>query len=89
MPWENGRKPQGKSGDSLPSCPQGYSLKRLLKALGLGKSTYEFHARRFREGSRKDPLEAKIEAVFSGNKGRYGVRRVTAALRRDGERSAR
>lgn len=65
---------------------QGYSLKRLLKALGLGKSTYEFHARRFREGSRKDPLKAKIEAVFSGNKGRYGVRRVTAALRRDGER---
>ena len=31
MPWENGRKPQGKSGDSLPSCLPGYSLKRLLK----------------------------------------------------------
>ena len=81
---EGSRKEKAEIAYRLAS--QGYSLKRLLKALGLGKSTYEFHARRFREGSRKDPLKAKIEAVFSGNKGRYGVRRVTAALRRDGER---
>ena len=50
----------------------------------LSKPSYEYHARRFRAGIRKDPLEEEIEAVFAENRGRYGVRRVTAALRKKG-----
>lgn len=52
----------------------------------LSKSSYEYHARRFRAGIRKDPLEEEIGAVFAENMGRYGVRRVTAALRKKGTR---
>ncbi len=52
----------------------------------LSKSSYEYHARRFRAGIRKGPLEGEIEAVFAENMGRYDVRQVTAALRKKGTR---
>ena len=58
--------------------PQGhYKLRHLLKALDLRKSTYEFHAKRLREGDRPESEEtAKIREIFEKNKGRYGFRRV-------------
>lgn len=66
--------------------PQGhYRLRHLLKALDLRKSTYEFHAKRLREGDRPESEEtAKIREVFEKSKGRYGFRRVAAALRNEG-----
>ena len=64
------------------SDPQGkYRLTCLLKAIHLSKSTYMFH--KYRIEAAKEPeteLEKLVLEEFKENKGRYGVRRITASL---------
>ena len=68
------------------SDPQGkYRLTCLLKAIHLSKSTYMFH--KYRIEAAKEPeteLEKLVLEEFKENKGRYGVRRITASLRLKG-----
>ena len=68
------------------SDPQGkYHLTCLLKAIHLSKSIYMFH--KYRIEAAKEPeteLEKLVLEEFKENKGRYGVRRITASLRLKG-----
>lgn len=60
---------------------EGYSLKYLLKAMGLSKSTYYYEiGKTDKVLERNADISSEIESIFKDNKGRYGVRRVHQAL---------
>lgn len=64
---------------------QGHTLTRLLKAAGLSRSTFYYQAGVQQAEDPYAGLKARIRAVYECHKGRYGYRRVTAALRQAGE----
>ena len=60
---------------------EGHPLKHLLKAIGMARSTYFYELSKTNAvQERNAAVEAEIQAVFTQNKGRYGVRRVHAEL---------
>jgi putative transposase len=65
---------------------QQYPFTNLLKAAGLPRSTFYYQLEVLREGDKQKQLKDTIRAVFERHKGRYGYRRVTAAIRQLGER---
>lgn len=60
-------------------------MPRLLKAAGLPRSTFYYQAKVLAAGDRYAELKSSIRAVYERHKGRYGYRRVTAQLRREGQ----
>lgn len=64
---------------------QGHTLTRLLKAAGLSRSTFYYQAKAQQAEDRHAGLKARTRAVYERHKGRYGYRRITAALRQTGE----
>lgn len=64
---------------------QGHSLSHLLKAAALSRSTFYYQAKAQQAEDVHAGLKARIRAVYEYHKGRYGYRRVTAALRQAGE----
>jgi len=62
-----------------------HSLERLLKAADLARSTFFYQRRAMASVDAPRALEARIRALYDEHKGRYGYRRITAALRRCGE----
>lgn len=65
---------------------QQYSLGALLKLASLARSTFYYQLGVLHTDDKHAQLKAKIKAVFERHKGRYGYRRVTAAIRHLGER---
>jgi len=63
---------------------QCHPVPALLRAAGLARSTFYYHLKSLQAGDRHADLKAKIQAVFERHKGRYGYRRVTAAIRQAG-----
>jgi putative transposase len=61
-----------------------YPLKGLLKLAGLARSTFYYQQQRPVVGNKHAGMKKRIEAIFHRHKGRYGYRRVTAAIRREG-----
>ena len=56
-------------------------MKYLLKAIGMGRSTYYYElSKSDAVQERNASVAAEIEVIFKDNKGRYGVRRVHAEL---------
>ncbi len=64
---------------------QGHTLTRLLKAADLSRSTFYYQAKAQQTEDPHAGLKARIRAVYECHKGRYGYRRITAALRQAGE----
>lgn len=64
---------------------QGHTLTRLLKAADLSRSTFYYQARAQQAEDRHAGLKARIRAVYECHKGRYGYRRITAALHQAGD----
>lgn len=62
-----------------------YPLKLLLRVAGLSRSTFYYHLKAQDGADKYAPLKVKISAIYARHKGRYGYRRITAALRRAGE----
>jgi transposase InsO family protein len=60
-------------------------LSQLLKLVGLARSTYYYQLRVVGAEDRFAPLKASIQSLYDVHKGRYGYRRMTAALRNDGQ----
>lgn len=58
----------------------------LLKVAGLARSTFYYQLKGQQVGDKYTELKATIKTVFDQHKGRYGYRRVTAALRQLGQR---
>ena len=59
---------------------------RLLKVAGLSRSTFYYQCNLSKAGDRYACLKRRIEAVYARHEGRYGYRRITAALSQSGER---
>lgn len=60
-------------------------LRHLLKVAGLSRSTFYYQIKAQQAEDRHAELKARIRAVYECHKGRYGYRRITAALRQTGE----
>jgi putative transposase len=57
----------------------------LLKVAGLARSTFYYQLKVLHGDDRHADLKTKIRSVFERHKGRYGYRRVTAAIRQTGQ----
>jgi putative transposase len=65
---------------------QQHPMAALLKAAGLARSTFYYQLKVLGTGDRHQELKARIKAVYERHKGRYGYRRITAAIRLAGQR---
>ena len=64
---------------------EGYTLKYLLAAMELSKSTYYYEIGKVdKVQERNADISSKIKSIFQENKGRYGVRRVCQELAQRG-----
>lgn len=63
---------------------QHYPLAGLLKLAKLARSTFYYQQQARQGGDRHEQLKAQIRTVFNHHRGRYGYRRVTAAVRQMG-----
>lgn len=59
---------------------QQYPIDGLLKVAGLARSTYYYQVKVLEAGDKDADLKAMIQAVYERHKGRYGYRRITAAI---------
>lgn len=57
----------------------------MLALSGLARSTFYYQQKALSSGDRHAALKTMIGSIFDEHKGRYGYRRVTAAIRRRGE----
>lgn len=64
---------------------QQYPVVGLLKLVGLARSTYYYQVSVLEAEDKDAELKAMIKAEFERHKGRYGYRRITAALRQLGK----
>lgn len=64
---------------------QHYNSAVLLKVAGLSRSTFYDQAKALEAGDRHAGLKARIRQIYERHMGRYGYRRITAALRQAGE----
>nr|WP_280949787.1 IS3 family transposase [Rhizobium miluonense] len=62
-----------------------YPFDGLLKLSGLSRSTFYYRQRMSALCDKHAALKDRIKAVFHAHKGRYGYRRVTAAIRQFGQ----
>jgi putative transposase len=62
-----------------------HDLAVLLKVSGLSRSTFYYQVRAQQADDRHASLKSRIHALYERHKGRYGYRRITAALRQAGE----
>lgn len=62
-----------------------HPLELLLRAAKLSRSTFYYHLKALGAADSYAELKQRIGAVYARHKGRYGYRRITAALRQGGE----
>lgn len=62
-----------------------FPLADLLDAAQLPRSTFYYQAKVLAMPDRHEEIKAKIQAVYAEHRGLYGYRRITAAIRRDGQ----
>jgi putative transposase len=55
-------------------------LTDLLQIAGLARSTFYYHCNTTQRDDRQSAMEARIRVIYDEHKGRYGYRRITAAL---------
>ncbi|MNK87576.1 Integrase core domain protein [compost metagenome] len=63
---------------------QQYPLAGLLKAADLARSTFYYQQKVVNAGDKHAELKARIRAVYTCHRGRYGYRRITATIRQMG-----
>jgi len=63
---------------------QEYSLNGLLAVSGLARSSFYYQLKLLRLTDKYASLKARIRRIFAQHRGRYGYRRITAAIRREG-----
>jgi len=64
---------------------QEHPLPTLLKIAELPRSVFYYHCQAQRAPDKYDELKGQIRSIFEQHHGRYGYRRITAALRQLGE----
>lgn len=63
---------------------QEYPLAGLLKVAGLARSSFYYQQNLARAVDKHASLKIRIRSIFEQHKGRYGYRRIAAAIRREG-----
>ncbi|MFC6478532.1 IS3 family transposase [Pseudomonas asuensis] len=63
---------------------QHYPLACLLKSAGLARSTFYYQSNALAAADKYAGLKSTIKTLFERHKGRYGYRRITAAIRNQG-----
>ena len=63
---------------------QHYRLKALLRVAGLARSSFYYQQKLMKQPDKYASLKTRICKIFKLHRGRYGYRRVTAAIRREG-----
>jgi transposase InsO family protein len=63
---------------------QEYSLNGLLAVSGLARSSFYYQLKLLRLTDKYASLKGRIRRIFAQHRGRYGYRRITAAIRREG-----
>lgn len=63
---------------------QHYPLADLLKVAGLARSSFYYQQKLMRLTDKYAGLKIRISRIFDQHRGRYGYRRITAAIRREG-----
>lgn len=61
-----------------------FPLAGLLRTAGLPRSSFYYQQKALQAGDRHCELKTKIREIFSRHRGRYGYRRITAELKRQG-----
>lgn len=61
-----------------------FPLVGLLRTAGLPRSSFYYQQKALEAGDKHCDLRTKIREIFDRHRGRYGYRRITAALRRNG-----
>ncbi len=59
---------------------QQYKLADLLRIAGLARSTFYYQCHAAQRANPQSAMEPKVRAIYEEHKGRYGYRRITAAL---------
>jgi transposase InsO family protein len=57
-----------------------HKLTDLLQIAGLARSTFYYHCHATERADRQSAMELRIRSIYDEHKGRYGYRRITAAL---------
>jgi putative transposase len=65
---------------------QQYPVAGLLKAVGLARSTFYYQQTLLLTADKHQQVKESIRTIYDRHKGRYGYRRITAAIRHLGER---
>jgi putative transposase len=63
---------------------QHYPIASLLAIAGLARSTFYYQAHLLGLADKHRELKSRIRTIFADHKGRYGYRRITAVIRREG-----
>lgn len=63
---------------------QWFSLPALLRFAGLARSSFYYQQKALQAHDKHVELRARIREIFTHHRGRYGYRRITAELRRQG-----
>jgi putative transposase len=63
---------------------QHYPIASLLAIAGLARSTFYYQAHLLGLAHKHRELKSRIRTIFADHKGRYGYRRITAVIRREG-----
>lgn len=61
-----------------------FPLPSLLRAAGLARSTFYYQQAALKVADKYAAMKDQIKAIYEQHKGRYGYRRITATLRRQG-----
>ena len=61
-----------------------HPLPLLLEVAGMSRSTYFYHIDRLRKGDKYKDIKLHLTLVFRENHGRYGYRRLTEVLQKEG-----
>lgn len=61
-----------------------YKVTELIKIAGIPRSTYYYHTKSYSKPDKYASIRPVISQIFTDNKGRYGYRRITAELNKQG-----
>ena len=61
-----------------------FALEILLKIIRLARSTYYYHLKQLDQTDKNQTIKAELQAIFTEQKGNYGYRLMTLALRNRG-----
>ncbi len=70
----------------LNELRQFYPLDELLRAAEIPRSTFYYHLKALSKPDKYADVKKRISEIYHENRGRYGYRRVTLSLHREGNR---